>query len=192
MRFTSRGFSTGVGTLTGLLFAGLFLGSCTFEHRGSGNDDEEVSGPAYDSADERGALPAVPADPESAVLDVVRTFREATARGDLSLALSLMSRDAFMTDALVGGGVAEQSRGEMLLELRALMAEGFSLSEGSVRVHFPGAVAVAFAGLTLEAEAEEPAGRLSDFVGRAVYETVVLVSTEQGWRIQHLHRSVAP
>lgn len=191
MRFTSRGFSRGVGTLTGLVFAGLFLGSCTFEHRGTGNDDEEVSGPGHDSADERGAL-LVPADPESAVLDVVRTFREATARGDLSLALSLMSRDAFMTDALVGGGAAEQSRGEMLLELRAFMAEGFSLSEDSVRVHFPGAVAVAFAGLTLEAEAEEPTGRLSDFVGRAVYETVVLVATEQGWRIQHLHRSVAP
>jgi ketosteroid isomerase-like protein len=162
----------------------LLLAGCTFEHRGNGNGEPE---PAVPEADTLDVAPVV--DPATSALNVVRTFREATARGDLSLALTLMDRDAFLLDALVPDPEGERSRGELLLELRALMAEGFEFREDSVQVEVPAGVATVFSRLRLVSTEEVEEGG-EQAVDRHLAETVLLVPTEQGWRIRHFHRSI--
>lgn len=172
-----------------VVFVGiLLLAGCTFEHRGNGNGEPDPTTPEADTLDPPTSPPPV-VDPATSALNVVRTFREATARGDLALALTLMDRDAFLLDALVPDPEGERSRGELLLELRALMAEGFEFREDSVRVEVPAGMATVYSRLRLVPSEEVEEGA-SDEVERHLAETVLLIPTEQGWRIRHLHRSI--
>ena len=127
-------------------------------------------------------------DPGAAALRVARTFRDAAAAGDLSLALALMHRDATLSDELAGSTDEERTRGELLLESRGRLSDGVSLRESSTQVTLSEGVAIVLSRLSLETlegaelppEADLPAELL---------ETVVLVPGTEGWRVIHLHRS---
>jgi len=163
----------------GCLAAFLLLGNaCTFEHRAD-LDDEEGAMPAslvLLGNGERGLSPGA----------VTRLFREAVVAGDLSLALSLLHRQATLVDELAGTDEATITRGELLLELRRRHVEGLVLEVLDSRVEPSSESAVVLTRLALLDRGEDGIGME---VGRA-YETVVLVPTDEGWRIQHLHRSV--
>jgi len=130
-------------------------------------------------------------DPGEAALSALRTFREAMSVGDLSLALALVDREASLVDQLVGDPDRFASRGEVLLELRARLAEGLTMREDSTEVSVTdgSAVIVSRLGLEVEEDAPESTQALS---GRSLHETVVLILTAEGWRIRHLHRSILP
>jgi len=129
--------------------------------------------------------------PEAPVLDAVRTQREAVARGDLALGLALLHPDATLVDALLSGADPGATRGELLLELRGLLGRGFRLEEESVDVTVTGETALVVSTLRLEGEVDA-IGEWLDRVGRVVHESTVLVLTPEGWRIRHMHRSLAP
>ncbi len=135
-------------------------------------------------------VPPVP--PEEAALNALRTFREAMALGDLSLALALVDRDATLVDDLVGAAAADASRGEVLLELRSVLAQGLEVEEQSQRVSLPGGVAVVVSQLVLRVVDPEAPDPVQEMDGRRLHETVVLVPTDDGWRLRHLHRSLVP
>jgi hypothetical protein len=139
--------------------------------------------------DPEAQLPAM--DSGQAALSALRAFREAMAVGDLSLALSLVDREASLVDALAGDPEAFATRGEVLLELRARLAEGMRIREDSTRISLPNGVAVVESRLSIEVEEDAP-DRVHALSGRSVHEIVVLVPTPDGWRIRHLHRSVLP
>ena len=167
-------------------------GACTFEKRAENAAEAVVA--ETESAEvreaERVVAPALP--PEEAALGALRTFREAMAVGDLSLALALVDRDATLVDDLVGAAAADASRGEVLLELRSVLAQGLELEEESQRVSFLGGVAVVVSRLVLRVADPEAPGPVQEMDGRQLHETVVLVPTDDGWRLRHLHRSLVP
>jgi hypothetical protein len=171
-----------------ILMTALIPMACTFEHRENGEDPGE--GPV--AVDTGQVLEDPPeADPTRGALHTLRAFREAMAVGDLSLALALLDREATLLDDLVGDPALAGSRGEALLELRARLAEGIRLEEDSTRVSFPGDVAVVITRLHLQVQEDAPEV-WQERAGSHLHETVVLVPTEEGWRIRHLHRSILP
>jgi hypothetical protein len=157
---------------------------CTFEERGNGLADPAGPGEASVLGEDVEELD----DPGAAALRVVRTFRDAAATGDLSLALALMHRDATLTDELAGSTDEERTRGEMLLESRARLSDGVSLRESSTHMTLSDGVAVVLSRLTVEPQegVELPSG--SDLPAELI-ETVVLVPGADGWTVLHLHRS---
>ncbi|TVR64040.1 MAG: DUF4440 domain-containing protein [Gemmatimonadales bacterium] len=168
--------------LTNLVLLALLMG-CTFEQRGNG-DDMPTSVPEALTESDATVEPRLPGPTAT-----VRAFRDAVAVGDLALALAFLDRQAFFVDDLVGDPDVAGSRGEALLELRARLAEGLSLQEESSRVNLSGDGAVVLSRLRLEVS--EDAHELTRSLhGRVLTETVVLVVTEEGWRIGHFHRSL--
>jgi ketosteroid isomerase-like protein len=161
-------------------------GGCTFEHRGNDAGEVDTAEPGAGLAPTEGEV-----SPEAPVLDAVRTQREAVARGDLALALALLHPDATLVDALLSGAHSGATRGELLLELRALLGRGFRLDEEGADVTVTGETALVVSTLRLEGE-DDASGQWLDRVGRVVHESTVLVLTPEGWRIRHMHRSLAP
>lgn len=137
------------------------------------------------------ASPPPPMDGGEAALTALRTFRQAMAVGDLSLALALVDREAVLVDDLVGDPAGHGSRGEVLLELRARLAEGLAIREDSAAVSLPEGVAIVVSRLSVEVGEDAPQ-RLQALDGHSLHETVILVPTAEGWRIRHLHRSLLP
>jgi len=169
----------------------LVAGACTFEKRAENATEEEtveVEGEEIREAEEV----VLPAAPEEAALGTLRAFQEAMAVGDLSLALALVDRDATLVDDLVPDAAEAASRGEVLLELRSVLAQGLAVEEESRDVSFPGGIAVVVSSLVLRASDEEAPDSVREMDGRRLHETAILVSTDDGWRIRHLHRSFVP
>lgn len=158
---------------------------CTFEERGNGGG--ETVGTEESSEEVRNGIQEVE-DPEAAALNVVRTFRDGAATGDLSAALMLIHRNAILADELAGSTDEERTRGELLLEARARLSEGLRLRESSSRVTLSDGVAVVLSRLTVEPLEGEEALLDANFPVELL-ETVVLVPGDEGWRILHLHRS---
>jgi hypothetical protein len=179
----SQPFGPGIGSAAApvrllalfLLLLPLVQTGCTFERRADLDEDPEAATPALE-ADERIRSPAA----------VVRVFRDAVVVGDLSLALSLLHRPATIEDELAGGDVGTLTRGELLMELRRRHVEGLVLEVLGTEVEVMGESAMVLTRLALIDQGEDGIGVEA---GRA-YETVLLVLTEEGWRIRHLHRSM--
>lgn len=175
----------GLSTLLAVLL--MIPVGCTFEQRGNGDevpaDAEEVV-----FAEGEAELPEVR---RPGPTGTVRAFREAVAVGDLSLALALLDRQAFLVDDLIGDPELAGSRGEALLELRSRLAEGVTLEEESSRVNRAGDGAVVMTRLVIGVSQGSPEV-LSTLDGRHLTETAVLILTEEGWRIGHFHRSLLP
>jgi hypothetical protein len=178
----SEGRPTEIGRWTVALAAVLLLSlaGCTFEERGNGNASAPSGAEAPEGEARDGRV-----DPAAAALDVVRTFREATAVGDLSLALALTDRDATFADELAGRLDPGHTRGELLLELRRRLAREGGLREEASEVILGEGLAVVVSRLELGGHADFEGG-----TGGTIHETVVLVPVAEGWRIRHLHRSV--
>jgi ketosteroid isomerase-like protein len=169
----------------GLVLAALFpvlVGSCTFEHRPDPRAENAGDGDPLEARQDE--LPARGLD--RSPVGVVRVFREAVVRGDLSLALSLLDREATLVDELAGAQSESATRGELLMELRRRHAEGLILRVLDIDVSQAGETALVLTRLALM---EEGGDGIGVEVGRA-YETVVLVPSDQGWRIRHVHRSL--
>ena len=135
------------------------------------------------------------ADAEASARATVRAFQDAVFVGDLSLALTLLDPSATLVDPLVGDAAQDATRGELVLELRRRYATGVRLEGLSVEVTLlgggtapPDATALVISELAMLQERDDGIG---EQVGR-VHETALLVSTPEGWRIRHLHRSSAP
>lgn len=161
----------------------IVLGACTFERRSEleENGEEARTAPGL-LGDPPGMERALP--PEG----IVRLFRDAVVRGDLSLALSLLHREATLVDKLAASPDGRRTRGEILVELRRRHAEGMALEVLESTVHeVEGGTLV----LTRLAVLEEEENGIGVEVGR-VYETALLVPTDAGWRIRHFHRSLTP
>jgi hypothetical protein len=153
----------------------LLQAGCTFERRADLEEDPEVATPALEPG-ERIRPPA----------SVVRVFREAVVVGDLSLALSLLHRQATLVDELAGSDAEPATRGELLLELRRRHVAGLVLEVLDSEVDVTGESAIVLTRLALIDRGEDGIGVET---GRA-FETVHLLLTEDGWRIRHLHRSM--
>lgn len=166
-------FSGGGAVLFALL---LFQPGCTFEQRGD-LDEDPAAGTTADPGDWQRIQPPA---------TVARVFREAVVIGDLSLALSLLHRQATLVDELAGTDEELATRGELLMELRRRHVDGLVLEALDTQVEVTGETALVLTRLALIDRGEDGIGLE---VGRA-YETALLVATEEGWRIRHLHRSV--
>jgi hypothetical protein len=158
-----------------LLLLPLLQAGCTFERRADLDEDPEAATPAME-AGERIRSPAA----------VVRVFRDAVVVGDLSLALSLLDRRATLVDELAGSHGETLTRGELLMELRRRHVEGLVLEVLGTEMEVAAESAMVLTSLALIDRGDDGIGIET---GRA-YETVVLVLTEDGWRIRHLHRSM--
>lgn len=164
-----------------LLFVALVVmgaGACTFERRDDVDEEEAAATRALPGFEDGSRWRS----PEG----VVRLFREAVVLGDLSMALSLLDRQSILVDELAGAPDEAMTRGELLLELRRRHTEGLVLEVLQTRVEEAGETALVLTHLAIMDRDEDGIGVE---VGR-VYESVVLVPTEEGWRIRHLHRSV--
>jgi hypothetical protein len=168
------------------LWAVVLLSSvaCTFEETGTPGSSGGLSPPEPGGL--AGEEPQVVASEETALL-TVRMFRESVASGDLTLALSLLDREATLIDAMAGEASEAETRGELLLELRGRHASGVVLEPLRSDIRIPVA-GVALVTSRLAVLQEGPGG-IGEDVGR-VDETVLLVATPEGWRIRHLHRSL--
>jgi hypothetical protein len=158
-----------------LLLALLLQTGCTFERRADLDEDTEAT-PVAPEPGERIRPPAA----------VVRVFREAVVLGDLSLALSLLHRQATLVDELVGSDVDILTRGELLMELRRRHVDGLVLEVLDTEVEVMEGSAMVLSRLALIDRGDDGIGVEA---GRA-FETVLLLLTEDGWRIRHLHRSM--
>ena len=151
---------------------------CTFERRPNGV--EEV-------AEESQATASLQAD---LIVDSVRTvhrvFHEAMEAGDLARALSFMTRDAVVLDRLVDLDPEESSRGEILLEVLRRTGEELHLEPLRTDVSLMEESALV---VTRYRVLEREGDARGEPIGSAV-ETLVLVRAEEGWMIQHLHRSL--
>ncbi len=163
----------------------LLFAACTFERRPEApNDEVPIEAQSEDDAVDEPR----PTDVASAARAAVRLFRESVASGDLSLALGLLHSDAVLVDDLVGDVPEELTRGERLLELRREVADRVVLEPVESEVLLQGEEsALVTTVLIMREEAEEGAGEM----GR-LYESVLLVPSDEGWRIRHLHRSFLP
>lgn len=181
-----------------LLLVGIVVG-CTLEPRNDVDadlDSNGVSDLADDTtvADGLDAEPDDVRDPAESVRVTLEVFREATRVGDLSLALSLLDRDAVLIDDGPGGGLAgspsagERTRGEFVVDMRRAHAEGlrYEVVETQVRLEQEMAVVLTTLRVTLPGSGED-AEMQAD--GPVALETAVLDVTPDGWRIVHLHRS---
>jgi hypothetical protein len=159
--------------------------SCTFERRVELDPD----GSSEEEAPQTPGVEVRMGDPGAAAVDAVRLFRESVELGDLSLALALLDREATVVDELVGEAREAATRGELLLELRRRHAAGLSFEP----LEAPTTIALAEAALVVSrltlVQEDEDGARVE--AGR-VSETVFLTASADGWRIRHLHRSLAP
>jgi ketosteroid isomerase-like protein len=118
---------------------------------------------------------------EGEVLRVARSFREALASGDSAAVLALLHDDAIIFETGRGETKQQYRRGH----LRADIAYATSVRSELVRddVMLSGDVAI----YTREYRSR---GRFRDRdVDSVAAETMVLVRTEQGWKIRHIHWS---
>ncbi|TVP78189.1 MAG: DUF4440 domain-containing protein [Gemmatimonadales bacterium] len=190
-----------------LLFPSVLLVGCTLEPREGADEVDPGLDLSLDTAASPDTLPGSdrppPRDPEEAVQVVMEVFREATRVGDLSLALSLLDREAVLVDDGLPGGAAgptgtapggealeERTRGEFVVEMRRRHADGLRFGVESVRVRLEGPHALVFT--TLRAEQLEPGDPEATGETARVLETAVLRGTDDGWRIVHMHRSGTP
>lgn len=173
----TRRRSLGPTLLVGALATALLGAACTFEHRADMEEAEASPGSvALVGNGDRGLSPGA----------VARLFREAVFVGDLSLALSLLDRQATLVDELAGTDEETMTRGELLLELRRRHVAGLGLEVLETRVEPATESTLVLSRLALLERGDDGIGVE---VGRA-YETLVMVRTDEGWRIRHLHRSV--
>lgn len=196
----------GVGVLLLIL---LWAGGagCTLEPR-EGTDEarpvDELRAEDGAAVDTFPVDSAEPRDPAEAVSVLLEVFREATRVGDLSLALSLLDREAILLDEEVPGGTAgplpapgatgptgetaeERTRGEFVVEMRRRHADGLRFRVDAQTVRMEGPHALVLTLLRVEdADPDDPEASVE--LGR-VLETAVLRGTDDGWRILHLHRS---
>ena len=176
----------------GVLVAGLLVlpAGCVFERRPDPDRFFEVERPPETELAEE----AWREDPEAAAYSLAEVFREAVRVGDLSLALSLLHREAILLDELVGEATASAAgpltRGELLLAVRRMHQDGLRLYVAEVEVTLLDDVALVNSYMDLLRPVEE--GRELAVQEGRVWETLVLVATPEGWRIRHLHRSVRP
>lgn len=131
-----------------------------------------------------------PADATAAdsVRAVASAFRDALEMGDLSSALQLVDRDAVVFDRMGGDPPEGASTGEVLLREIRLRRDGLNLEPLDSQLTFHGDVAVE----VTRAEPSWEGGEDRAGIHGPVLETMVLVRTEDGWRLGHLHRSAAP
>jgi hypothetical protein len=170
---------SGASSFPGVLFFCLFLvSSCTLERRGeeSAERDSTTVGPVNESE-----------FAEELARQSVRLFRDAVFAGDISRALSLMEDGASLIDPLAGKSSAHFPVGEVLLELRRRHADGvrFEMIEDEVTL-LPSGEALVITTLSMLQE-EEGVGQE---VGR-IYESALLFPSPEGWKVRHLHRSLA-
>jgi ketosteroid isomerase-like protein len=176
----------------GVLAAGLFVlaGGCVFERRPDPDRFLEMERTPETQTSDAFSWE----DPEAAAASLAEVFREAVRLGDLSLALSLLHRDAVLLDELVGdvptGAAGPLTRGELLLAVRRIHQDGLTLHPARVEVALLDEVALVTSHLDLMRSMED-VGDLAVQEGR-VWESMVLVATPDGWRIRHLHRSLRP
>ena len=164
------------------------VGGCTLEERPDRPAEEDTS----DASDAALAddLPGDEVDGTAAdsARAVASAFREALELGDLSSALQLLDGEAVVYDRVGGDPPEGASTGEILLRQIRLQGDGLSLEplESEFTLHGETAVEVTYS----EASWDGDNGRAG--MEGAVVETMLLVRTEDGWRLAHLHRSVEP
>lgn len=181
-RDAGRGSPSGRWLVPALVLSGVL--GCTFERRTEpepedARAEEEATQPVPEGAGtEIGAAP----------LETVELFRESVAAGDLSLALALLDREATLVDELVGEASEARTRGELVLELRRQHAAGLVFDPlGPPATIASGESALVVSRFTMLRETE---GGAREELG-LVHETVFLLALPDGWRIRHLHRSLA-
>lgn len=156
---------------------------CSFERRPEAQEDEVT---VDVGADEDVGAPVPPENGARAAADVVHLFRESIAMGDLSLALGLLHGEAELVDGLIGEGNEELTRGELLLEVRRRVADHVHLEAVETDVALQGEASALVTSLLVMREVT-PEGP-GEVVGR-LYESALLLPSDEGWRIRHLHRS---
>ncbi|CAN5797475.1 hypothetical protein BH23GEM11_BH23GEM11_13210 [soil metagenome] len=170
------------------------LAGCTLERRA---DPDAV--PDADTVEVLGGSPLDPptvaANPSASVRVTMEVFREATRVGDVSLALQLLDSRALLMDDLVlesEGRVSDlpATRGEHLLELRRRHAAGLFFEVLDSDLRWLDETAVLTTRLLLLMRSRE-LDAAPDTVGVAL-ESAFLRPSPEGWRIVHMHRSVAP
>lgn len=180
------GTSWGRPAVMGLALAALT--ACTLEER----PDRPAEEDAPEEPDGEVAQELVADEAAATTVDSVRAvaaaFRDAVDLGDLSSALQLLDGEAVVFDRVGGDPPEGASTGEVLLREIRLRREGLTLDQVSsdLRVHEGAAVEVT------RSEASWEGDGARDGLRGPVLETVVLVRTEDGWRVGHLHRSAAP
>jgi hypothetical protein len=174
-------FSTGARTTvvaSAALALLLFLPSCTLERRG-----EESTG-----TDSTSVAPVNESEfAEELARQAVKLFRDAVFAGDISRALSLMDDGGTLIDPLAGKSSESFPVGEVLLELRRRHAAGvrFESNENEVDL-LPSGEALVITTLKVLEETEG----IGEEVGQ-IYETALLTPSLEGWKIRHIHRSLA-
>jgi len=170
------------------------LAGCTLERRADPDGAADVDTVAV-LGESPLDPPPVTTDPSESVRVTVEVFREATRVGDVSLALQLLDNRALLMDDLVlesGGRVSDlpATRGEHLLELRRRHAAGLSFEILESDLRWVDDAALLTTRLLLLMRATEP-DAAPDTVGVAL-ESAFLRPSPEGWRIVHMHRSLAP
>jgi hypothetical protein len=167
----------------------IFLPACTLERR-------DVPPP---TVAERLESIGEPVDEAIVVHQTLAVFRDALQEGDVSQALRLLDRDAFLLDDLVdrdtGGGLGfGENRGLQLLALRRVHEAGLVLSLIDAELVWLESAAIVTSLLRVASrEAEDPeVTRPPAIVPGWVRESAVVTQTPDGWRILHLHRSRLP
>lgn len=116
---------------------------------------------------------------ERAVLDVVEGFHAALAAGDSTRALSLLHPDVVVYEAGHAETLAEYRSGHLAADMEFAASVERTASDVEVLVE-PGLA------LAIRETVAHPTGKP---VERPGTETMVLVPTEEGWRIRHIHWS---
>lgn len=164
-----------------LLLAGFVAGSagagCTLEHRPDIQPDEA----ALEAAD-----PATPrASAEDSARAVVSAFREALALGDGARVAALTAPDALLVDQEEGVRWRHAAEPAGVLP-SPLVPGGDGLAWTVTSSEY---ARLGEAGLLVTRYTAEVAG---EEVPWTAVESVVVVRTEEGWRVRYLHRSRGP
>lgn len=163
----------------------LGIAGCELERR------PEAADPFPDENAVPDTLTDMPRDPQESARVTMEVFREAVRVGDLSLALSLLDRDAVLFDDLAGEAAEATTRGELLLELRRRHRDGLRLGAQAAEVTLLDGAAIVVSTLAVmqRTPGDEEELAVQEETAR---ETAILVPTPEGWRIRHLHRSIVP
>jgi len=174
-RFPPEARAAGMASMALFL---IVLSACTLERRGEESVDRDSTAVAPVNESEYA---------EELARQAVRLFRDAVFAGDISRALSLMENGGTLIDPLAGRSSESFPVGEVLLELRRQHASGvrFESIESEVNLLASGEALV----LTTLTMLQEKEG-IGEDVGR-IYESAFLTPSSEGWKIRHIHRSLA-
>lgn len=153
------------------------VGGCTLEHR----PDVQPDGAAVSAADPAGAVATV----EDSARAVVAAFREALALGDGARVAALTVPGALLVDQEEGVRWRRATEPDGALPSPLGSARG-GLAWAVVSSEY---ARMGEAGLLVTRYVAEVAG---EEVPWSAVESIVVVRTEEGWRIRYLHRSRGP